>query len=509
MADYSDFKDKNTKFTGTVGERISPGTTLERVDETGRLRFNLTNQLMEYYDGNSWKSIDAPPVVSSITPTTIASDGSTIFTITVSGDNFSLGATAKWIGNDTTEYTPSVVTRNSATSMTVTTTTAMTVANEPYSLTITNTSGLAGTLGSALDAGSSPAFSASAGSLGTLGDSSREATNLSPQTLGPEVDADGQQINYTVTSGSLPSGFTLGTPNDGNNGKIIGTANAVGSNTTSNFTITASDGVNTVSRAFSITINAPTVTSYTSTGPFSFPVPSGISAVRAVVIAGGGGGGYVIGGGGGAGGMIDIPSFSVTPGGSVSGTVGGGGGGGGGRTSPGSNGGNSTFGSLTAIGGGGGASWDVNGQPGGSGGGSTNDTSQSAGTGTQPSQPGDSGTYGYGNNGGIKTESGTGPGAGGGGAGSAGRPAANGVEGTGGNGRNSDVSGSTVTYAGGGGGGGYSTPNAAGGPGGGGPGGPNTGTPGTGNRGSGGGGGYFPPDQPGGSGGSGIVVIRY
>ena len=30
MSNYSDFRDKNTKFTGIIGERISKGTTGER-----------------------------------------------------------------------------------------------------------------------------------------------------------------------------------------------------------------------------------------------------------------------------------------------------------------------------------------------------------------------------------------------------------------------------------------------------------------------------------------------
>ena len=86
----------------------------------------------------------------------------------------------------------------------MTTLTTMTVANEPYDVQVTNASGLSAILENALDAGSSPAFTASAGSLGTLLDGNRAATALTSQTFGPATDADLQQINYSVTSGSFP-----------------------------------------------------------------------------------------------------------------------------------------------------------------------------------------------------------------------------------------------------------------------------------------------------------------
>lgn len=518
MADYSDFRDKNTKFTGTTGERISTGTTLERVDETGRLRFNTTNNLMEYYDGTTWKAIDSPPVLSSISPSTFASDGATLYDIDVTGSGFSTTVTALWIGEDGTEYTPSVVTRNSATSVTVRTVATMDVANEPYDIKITNSSGLAATLADALDAGATPAFSAAAGSLGTLSAGARAASNLTSQTFGPDQDDDSQTITYTVTSGSLPAGLSLGT--GGNNGTIQGTADSVGTNTTSSFTITASDGVNTNSRSYSITVNAPQIQTFTSSGTFS--VPAGVTGVDVLVVAGGGGGGGDRGSGGGAGGLIFRPGFSVTPGGSVSVTVGDGGGGGpsNNRGNPGSN---SVFGSLTSIGGGTGNNAGSGGgfspvMNGGSGGGSV--CQGTAGSGNQPSQPGDSGTFGFGNRGGntnVGVNSST---AGGGGAGAVGGDCAPGTgtpQGSGGIGRQYDISGSATYYAGGG-GGGKSHPGetnkaaGSGGLGGGAPGGVNPGQVGgtaTANTGGGGGGGAQSPIASGGPGGKGIVIVSY
>ena len=521
MADLRDFTGKNRKFTGTIGERISTGTTVDRDVSFGQgtLRFNTTTSLMEYYDGTQWKPIDAPPTIASISPATFASDGSTLFTITVTGSNFGIGCTAKFIGNDATQYTPGTVTRVSSSSVTMTTLTTMTIANEPYDIQITNASGLSATLENALDAGSSPAFTVGAGTLGTLTNGNRAATALTSQTFGPATDADGQQINYTITSGSISPGLRLGTANDGNNGKILGTATAVGSNTTSTFTITATDGVNTASRQYSITVNAPVVETFTANGTFT--VPAGITEVDVLVVAGGGGGGGDRGSGGGAGGLIYRPGFSVTPGGSVSVTVGDGGAGGPGN-SRGSTGSDSLFGTLTSKGGGAGNNAGSAGgfgptMNGGSGGGSS--CQGTAGTGNQPSQPGDSGSFGFGNNGGSSTgiPSST---AGGGGAGAVGgniSPGPGTPQGAGGIGKQYDISGSNTYYAGGG-GGGKSHPTesnkaaGAGGLGGGATGGVNpgeSGGTGTANTGGGGGGGAQSPIAPGGPGGKGVVIVRY
>ena len=66
MADLKDFAGKNKEFRGVAGIRPSDitGTTSDRVNEEGRLRYNNTTNLMEYYNGSDWKPIDSPPVVS-------------------------------------------------------------------------------------------------------------------------------------------------------------------------------------------------------------------------------------------------------------------------------------------------------------------------------------------------------------------------------------------------------------------------------------------------------------
>ena len=548
MADLRDFTGKNRKFTGTIGERISTGTTAERDTSFagGTLRFNTTTTLMEYYDGTNWKPIDAPPSVVSVSPSTFVSDGSTIHTITVNGSNFGTGVTAKFIGQDGTNYTPGTVTRVSASSLTMTTLTSMTVANEPYDVQVTNLSGLSSTLENALDAGSSPAFTASAGSLGTLGDGGRAATGLTSQTFGPATDADGQQINYTITSGSISPGLRLGTPNDGNNGKIVGTATAVGTNTTSSFTIQASDGVNTASRAYSITVNAPVIETFTATGPGTFSVPAGVSTISILMVAGGGSGGSSLGGGAGGGGMLE-GTLTVTPSSSIAYNVGAGGA----QPSTGDYhsgfyGANTTFGPIpgpgttaTATGGGygtghgsgspkgSGSAPEQNGSQiniggtGGSGGGTGSaDTSATAFRGGYGTQAPSAGLTGYGfdggrGGGGSPFPQGAHGGGGGGGAGGLGADTGTHPQGSGagGVGRISTLSGSPVYYAGGGGGCGH--PPTGGGPAPGGlGGGSNGGTPGarssagTTNTGGGSGcGGY--PSGGSGAGGPGIIIVKY
>jgi hypothetical protein len=121
-----------------------------------------------------------------------------------------------------------------------------------------------------------------------------------------------------------------------------------------------------------VTVNGPTYADVATTATVSgatvvtFPrsyltaaggwlTPAGITTARVLVVAGGGGGGQDGGGGGGGGGVLDQASFPVTSGQTVTVTVGMGGQPG--TRSPktsGTNGGDTTFASITVYGGGGG-----------------------------------------------------------------------------------------------------------------------------------------------------------
>jgi len=477
---------ENITDTGTEGTKVASGTTAERGSTAGQLRFNSTTGLAEYYDGSQFKSIDSPPTVSSISPTSLGQSvlGSSQ-SIVITGSNFSSTVTATIIGNDATEYTPASTTRNSATQITITTPTNLSHTNEPYDIKIENISGLSVTLADGLSINDTPVFATASGSLGTLSDTNRASSNLTAISFSDEESTP----TVSVTSGSLPTGITLNS-----NGTFSGTANAVGSDTTSNFTVTATDGSETATRDYSITVQSPPVADF-------------------LVIAGGAGGG-TNGGGGGAGGYRNSynsetsggggsseNSLTLTSGQTYTITVGAGGAG---RpylntAFDGSN--SSISGSgittITSIGGGGGGSQTA-GRNGGSGGGGGYD-----------SQVGGSGTANQGFDGG---ESYPNQGLNYGGGGGAGEEGRHGYfySGAGGDGLASSITGSSVTRTGGGGGG----RQAQGGAGTGGAGGGGAGNSieqvafnATANTGSGGGGSAGGQGVSG-SGASGVIILR-
>jgi hypothetical protein len=518
----------NIEIGGTEAAKMPAGTTAQRANvQAGDIRFNSTLSLMEYYDGTQWKAIDSPPTISSISPSTFSASGTTI---TVTGSNFQTGVNVVMIASDGSQYTPDSVTRNSSSEIIFDISSSI-VADEadPFDVQVTNTSGLSVTSNDVLTLAGTISLNTSAGSLGTVYDSNRAGLSYD---LGVSISPSESDVSFTysVSSGSLPTGLSLNT----STGAVTGTASAVGADTTSNFTITylgadASDSsyAPTAGTAYSLTIAAPVVTSYTSTGSGTFTVPSGITAVDVLVVGGGGSGGGAGsddtgGGGGGAGGLIYRPAFPVTPGGSISYTIGGGGATPGASLSGGGNNGqNSVFGTLTAQGGGGGSSYSGGvAQSGGSGGGGSTGPNTAGAQGTQPQQPGDSGTYGFGNSGGNAesysppAQGANSPNAGGGGgAGAGGYDGPQSPSGGGGAGRQYDISGSQLYYAGGGAGGGG---QGQGGSGGGGAGrtsgNSGSGSAGTANRGGGGGGANSHGSgggHAGGAGGTGIVIVKY
>ena len=529
MSDLRDFTGKNRKFTGDIGERISLGTTGQRVNTLGTLRFNTSTNLMEYYSGTDWKSIDAPPVITSfsvdspaqtnVTSGRVGSTGGGTVEIQVNGSLFdTTGANVTLVGSGETLSTASI-TRNSANLLTCNFTKAdFDTTNDPYTIKVTNGSGLSAELVDAIVTDTATVFTNAADTTYSIFDSERSSGTIAAADLAGATDADGDTITYSVSAGALPTGFTLNT----STGAITwSSVSAVGTDTTTTFSITATTSFGAVTRQFKITVKAPTISSFTSTGANTFSAPAAITSIDVLVVAGGGTGGNQHGGGGGAGGLIFRPGFPISPGASLPLNIGAGGNGmpgaGSNGTHPGGNGNNTTFSTLTAIGGGQGPSHSggggIPGQPGGSGGGGNSDPSGSppGGTGTQPSQPGDSGTYGFGNPGGRGHPNAPWVGGGGGGAGGVGENTPGSRGGHGGAGRSYNISGSSVGYAGGGGGGGHNVPGGAGGGSGAGAGAgphPAIGAAGTANRGGGAGASSASSDisRPG---GSGVVIVSY
>ena len=503
MADLRDFTGKNRKFTGTIGEKISSGTTAQRDASfgAGTLRFNSSTGLMEYYTGTEFKAIDAPPAITNFSvdggspvTSTFLESSSSVITIAINGTLFdTTGATVLFVGTGGGDVSPLTTVRNNSSLLTVTVNrSSFNNTYEPYDIRVTNGSGLSALLENCIVSDTAPSFATASGTLGTISNGNRSSYTLSPVTA---TDIDGDTITYSITSGSLPTGLSL----NSSTGAISGTASAVGSNTVSTFTVSASTATLTSTRSFSITVNAPVVQTYTS-GSGSFAVPVGVASVEVLVIAGGGSGGYGNGneggGGGGAGGLVYSSAFSVTPGGTVSYAVGGGGSNTSSPGAPVTNGVDTTFGSITAVGGGYGGFGGA-GNPGGSGGGGSGfGQDQPAGSGTQAPS---GGAPGFGNPGGSGrwTSGVNGAGGGGGGSGGAGTagpgPSPSGAPG--GEGRSYDITGSPATYAAGGrGGDGRNT------------GGPSAG--GSANTGNGGNG-ANPSNPSSGSGGSGFIAIRY
>jgi len=473
------------------------------------------------------------PTISSVSPTNVLSgDGTGNYTFTITGTGFIADATAKITTDGGTDIAFDSVTRNSSTQLTCVVaknTANLTNANEPFDITVTTAGALSTTSADAFTIDASPVFVTASGSLGT--GTGNTAESFSVNATDPESAA---AVTFELQSGTIPPGLSLSNSTvDGGTAIISGTATDPVANTTYNFTLRAVDAAsNTTSRAFSITINKQIqYQTFTASGTFS--VPSGMTTLTEVlVVGGGGGGGDQHGGGGGAGGLIFFPCYPVSPGGTVTVTVGCGGAGGpgvggDGPVCRGATGQDSSFGSpgdpgfsptsevLTAKGGGGGGTYNaIGGRSGGSGGGGGNQSS--GGSGTQPTQPGNSGAYGFGNPGGSQ---GSPAGGGGGGAGSAGGSGMSGPGGQGGTGKAYTIADGTtpVYYAGGGGGGGHvnPTPPGIGGQGGQGGGGQGGKTPsgqpstnGEANKG-GGGGGSCNGGAATGAGGKGVVIVKY
>ena len=465
----------NISDTGTEGTKVASGTTAQRGSTAGQFRFNTTTGNFEGRDSSgNFLTIEPTPVVSSVDTTEIASDAGGAATIVVTGSNFSSGGTVSFVGS-TASFDAATTTFNSATQLTATAVRANFLnGQQPYKVRFTAASGVAGTSGSGLiNVDNAPVFTTNAGSVGTLHDTNRAASNL---TTIAATDSEGDTITFSIISGSVPPGITFNS-----NGTFSGTANQVSSDTTSNFTVRATAGSKTSDRAFTITVQKPPVymhatggavttdgdyrihtfkndaaggyayNNYTSAFVVQWTGTDSTYGDKVAYLIVAGGGASSSNGGGGAGGLLTngaTPTYNQTvTAQSYSLTVGGGGGdnngstGGTGDNSDGQ-GGDSTIFGLTALGGGLGGQNGGSLGNGGSGGGGASDFNVAAG----------SGTSGQGNNGGSGRDPHPESAGGGGGAGSAGTTPGNSGYGHGGDGLQNAISGTNIYYAGGGGG---------------------------------------------------------
>jgi len=240
---------ENITDTGTEGTKVATGTTAQRGSTAGQLRFNSDLGLAEYYDGTSFKAIDSPPSITSVTPTNVES--STLpANLTITGTSFSTGANVSFTGNTGTIYNASSVTRNSSTELVAVVPTSVTGTDEPYIVTVTNSSGLTASLDSAFNIDQAPEFSVASGSLGSI--DHRVASDGGILTDIPATDDEGDSVTVS-TSSTLPTGLSLST-----GGVWSGTITQVpSSDTTYNITASATDGTNTSNRNYSFTNKAP------------------------------------------------------------------------------------------------------------------------------------------------------------------------------------------------------------------------------------------------------------
>ena len=463
--------------------------------------------------------------VTSISPTNATSgDGTGNHTFTITGTNFT-GGSAEFVNATGTIVPFDSVTVNSATQITgVIAKSSLPNSGEPYDIRVRGSNGLIAEKLNQFNVDASPTFTTAAGSLGTqlVGTAGVYHVNAT------DPDSAGN-VTFELKSGSLPPSYSLTNQGvEGGTVKIAGTDSSTSSTTTYNFVLRAADAAsNTSERSFSITSRVIAYQTFTASGTFA--VPAGLTSLtELLVVAGAGGGGnsgtnpqgQQGGGGGGAGGLVFMPNYPVTPGGTITVTVGSGGG-------PQSNGQASTFGSpgdpglgqggvILAKEGGAGATGLNNGNTGGSGGGAAG-PGASGGAANQPTQSGNSGAYGFGNAGGPGVGRSNGSrGAGGGGA-AGGGACGGGNPGAGGSGKSYTIADGTspVGYSGGGGGGGGAPQETGAGAGatqfGGadGTGQGTTGSTGVANRGGGGGGGDHATSSAGGQGGKGVVILKY
>ena len=235
---------------GSDGVGMSTATTSTRNAlsgvRPGQMIFNHTTNLMEYYNGTSWISIDTPPTVSSVSPTEVESAAGGNVTFTINGARFSVGATVQFISSTGVTINASPVTRVSSSQLTaVAAKNSFVNGQEPYDVKVTNASGLATTLNDQINVDNAPTWSTSAGTIATIDDVG-DATHATITAS----DAEGDTVAYSITSGSLPGGLSL----NSSSGAITGEPNNVSSSTTSTFTARATANSKTADRSFNIVV---------------------------------------------------------------------------------------------------------------------------------------------------------------------------------------------------------------------------------------------------------------
>jgi len=293
---------ENISDTGTEGTKVATGTSAQRGSTLGQWRFNSTTGFFEGRNSaGGFSTLQPTPVVTSVDDGEIDSAGGGDQTIVITGEGFSSGDTASFVGTSAS-FDATTTTVNSATQITAVAPKASFLnAQEPYKVKVTASSGMAGVSASGLiNVDNAPTWTTAAGSLGTI--ASNDTGNHFTVAA---TDAEGDTVTYSLQSGAL-QGLSL----DSSTGVISGDPTDVSSNTTVSFTLRATAGGKTSDRAFSF-ILTPNVATFNYTGSNqTFTPPSGVTSFQIYMWGAGGGGGSSSGssvrvsGDGGAGGYV-------------------------------------------------------------------------------------------------------------------------------------------------------------------------------------------------------------
>jgi len=226
--------------------RVPAGSTAQRPTSplAGQLRYNTTTSVLEQYTVDGWVGVEPAPTIANFAYPNSQTSLWQGDTITVNGTGFRAGAIVKFLNPSSGITTPAdSTTRVSSTQVTATFPTSVSTEGT-YTLIVTNPSGLSATLDNALSIDGVPIWTTSSGSLGSIYANESFTTTL--------VALEDSNIpTFTIISGALPSGLTLGS----STGIISGTPADIFADTVYSFTIKITDAENqTSTRAFTLTV---------------------------------------------------------------------------------------------------------------------------------------------------------------------------------------------------------------------------------------------------------------
>ena len=188
------------------------------------------------------------PTVSSISPSTITNDATSI---TVTGTNYVNGCHVEAISSTGAIFTPNSVSFTNATTVVAN----FTIGTDgTYFIRVENPDGLAARSSSALlTVSDAPTWTTSAGSLGEV--AAGASVSLSVAASGDSTIAFSETTSVLTSNTDTPAS-TMNLTLNSSTGAITGTAPSPTSDTTYNFTLRATDAESqTADRAFSITIS--------------------------------------------------------------------------------------------------------------------------------------------------------------------------------------------------------------------------------------------------------------